>query len=67
MMTIEQIRTHLADRNLKAVAAGSSVSYPTIRRITTGESQGVQASTVRLLSDYLTRQAERILNDEYSI
>lgn len=63
-MNVEQIRSHLVDRNLKAVALASSVSYPTIRRITTGECKSLQASTVRLLSDYLVKGAENILHDE---
>lgn len=55
MLTIEEIRERLADRNLAEVARRSGVPYHTIRRIMAGEDARYKA--IRAISDYLKEAA----------
>ena len=53
MLTLEEIRERLKDRNLKRVAAGSGMVYMTVIRIASGETADPRYSTLKVLSDYL--------------
>lgn len=52
MMTPQQIRESLADRNVQAVAAASGVSAHSIYRLLKTDSKPLW-TTVKALSDYL--------------
>jgi hypothetical protein len=56
MLTIEQIINALEDRKLRVVARETGLHYHTLRRIKHGETRDPSFSTVKLLSDYLTRK-----------
>ena len=62
MLTVEQIRTALADRNLRSVAEASGIHYNVIRRVAKAESKPSYA-TVKALSDYITRQPHVSVNE----
>ncbi len=57
MMTIEDIRAALADRNLREVARRSGISYRTLWALARGKTDPAYA-TVKAVSDYL--QGERV-------
>ena len=52
MMTMEQIKEALRDRNLRSVARHSGIPYSTILSVL--KKNGGQYETVKKLSDYLT-------------
>lgn len=54
MMTLEQVRTALADRKLRAVAKATGLAYDTVWRVATGRSKAVSYETVEALSQYLS-------------
>ena len=51
MMTLDEIRDALADRNLSEVARRAGVGYATIRRLAAG--YGARYSAIKAVSDYL--------------
>lgn len=51
MLTIDEIRETLRDRNLAEVARRAGVGYPTVRRLMAGKSARYEA--IAALSDYL--------------
>lgn len=51
MLTLEEIKNRLADRNLKAVAERAGVSYFTVRRASEGGD--IKYTAAKALSDYL--------------
>lgn len=53
-MTLDQIRTALADRNLSAVARATGLSMHTLYRLVRGQCRPHNA-TLRIISDYLTK------------
>lgn len=53
MMTVEQVRAALADRNIQAVARESGVSANAIYRLINNEEGQPLWITVKKLSDYL--------------
>lgn len=53
MMTIEQIRESLSDRNLRVVADRAGISYQTVWRIATDNTENPSHESVRKLSNYL--------------
>jgi hypothetical protein len=55
MMTIEQIRSRLADANLKRVAERVGLHPATVYRLMNEDSKPLY-ETVEILSEYLTRQ-----------
>ena len=56
MLTLEQIRTALADRKLKAVAQETGLHYHTVRRMVAEETPNPTWDTLTRLSNYLTRK-----------
>lgn len=57
MMTLEQVRAALHDRNLSRVAEAVGLHYDTVRRVANGQQKQVSYQVVKALSDYLTREA----------
>lgn len=53
MLTLQQIRNALADRNLKAVADATGLHYNTVRLIARGQIADPGYESVRRLVDYL--------------
>ena len=53
MLTLEQVRDALADRNLSEVARRCGVGYSIVWRIAKGKG-GASYETVKALSDYLS-------------
>ena len=53
MMTLEEIRNKLEDRNLALVAKYTGVSYRTVYDIKTGKNNNPSYQSVRLLANYL--------------
>lgn len=53
MMTIEEIRAALADRNLIKVAERTGIGYQTLRRIYSGTTDP-RATTIEQLTKYLS-------------
>ena len=58
MMTPEQVREALRDRNIQKVAEGSRVAAATIYRFMSGTSRPTY-ETVKALSDYLERRNDQ--------
>lgn len=56
MLTLEEIRKALSDRNLREVARRTGVHYNVIYRIANGTTNPSYASC-KALSDYLTTEA----------
>ena len=54
MLTLDQIKTHLADRKLEAVAAATNIHRNTIAAIKNGKNENPSYTVMRRLSDYLT-------------
>jgi predicted transcriptional regulator len=54
MMTLEEIRGKLQDRNLRLVSQLSGVPYQVILRIKKGETENPSYNTIKALSEYLT-------------
>lgn len=55
MMTLEQIRTALADRNIQAVAKATGIHRETIYKLAKDQGQPLYI-TAKKLSDYLQRE-----------
>lgn len=53
MMTLEQVRQALQDRNLAKVASSTSLHYETVRRVYKGDFKQISYNTIKELSDYL--------------
>lgn len=53
MLTIEEIKNRLHDRNIKAVAKAVGVSRQTISNIKNGKNTTPAYQTVKAISDYL--------------
>jgi len=53
MMTLEEIKKALQDRNLSRVAASTGISYNTVLKVANSKSKRVSYETVRALSAYL--------------
>lgn len=53
MLTLDQIKKELTDRNLAAVSKKSGVPYHTVIRVMNGETENPKYQTVKALSDYL--------------
>ena len=53
MLTIEQVRARLQDRNLRAVAEASGVYYQVVTEIASGKNQNPTYKNLKALSDYL--------------
>lgn len=53
MLTLEQIRDRLRDRNLKRVAQATGLVYMTLVRIASGETPDPRYKKLKILSDYL--------------
>lgn len=58
MLTIEEVRWHLGDANLKKIAERSGVSYSAIYRIMADKDHVPSYNTVKLLSDYIKSRNE---------
>lgn len=56
MLTLEQIKNALQDRNLRRVAELSGLHYNTVRLIARGEIKDPSYESVRKLVDYLEAQ-----------
>jgi DNA-binding phage protein len=56
LLSLEQIRKALEDRRLRVVARETGLHYQTLYRIVNDETKDPVLSTVKLLSDYLTRK-----------
>lgn len=57
MLTLEQVRALLADRRLDKVSEATGLHRSTLARIRDGLTPKVNATTLKLLSDYLVPQA----------
>lgn len=57
MLTIEEMRELLQDRNASAIASVTGLSAATIRDIKEGRNTNPTMTTAQKLSDYLTRKA----------
>jgi len=57
MLSIEQMRELLQDRNASAIASITGLSAATIRDIKEGRNTNPTMTTAQKLSDYLTRKA----------
>lgn len=57
MMTLEQIRAALKDRNLSAVARATGVNYGSVYAIATQKTPNPNYKTVVALSNYLSKTA----------
>lgn len=55
MLTIEQIKSRLADANLRRVAQNAGIHPATVYRFMNEDSRPLY-ETVKALSDYLTKQ-----------
>lgn len=53
MMTLEELKLKLEDRNLKQVAKNSGVSYETVSTIATGKNKNPSYNSVLKLINYL--------------
>ncbi len=53
MLTLKQAQEILKDRNLKAIEKSTGLKYFVLRRIRIGEHDGIKASDLQVLSDYL--------------
>lgn len=53
MMTLEQVRQALQDRNLAKVSNATNLHYETVRRVSKGDFKQVSYNTIKTLSDYL--------------
>lgn len=53
MLTIEQVRRALGDRNLKQVAERAGLHYNTVRAIARGENENPSYETMRALARYI--------------
>ena len=53
MMTLEQVRQALQDRNLAKVASATNLHYETVRRVYKGDYKQISYNTIKELSDYL--------------
>lgn len=60
MLTIEQIRDALHDRNLSTVAEATGVGYHALVRLVNGQSEP-NYSTVRVIAEYLQQQAQIVI------
>jgi len=56
MLTLEEIRGKLVDRNLKEVSRRTGISYPRIYNLVTERTETTY-TTVKTLSDYLEQGA----------
>lgn len=54
-MTLEQIITALADRTLTAVSKATGIHHNTLVRIRKGHVRTPHVTTLKVLSDYLTK------------
>lgn len=54
MLTLDQLRTALDDRNLEKVAARTGIHRNTIGAIRNGTNNNPSYATMKILSDYLT-------------
>jgi DNA-binding Xre family transcriptional regulator len=61
MLEQTKIAELLLDRNLLAVSKRTSISYASIHRLVNDPERRVRLSTLQILSDYLTQQADDIL------
>jgi|LakMenEpi03Aug12_release.lakeMendotaPanAssembly.Ray.scaffolds.fasta_scaffold1730618_2 predicted transcriptional regulator len=53
MLTIEEIRKKLEDRNLKLVSERSGVPYQVVLRVANGTNTNPAYNTTKAISDYL--------------
>ena len=53
MLTVEQIKRKLQDRNLVKVAAGAGISYPALWNLVNKKQENLHYKTVKKISDYL--------------
>jgi len=54
MLTLEEVRRRLADRNLSAVSRMIGMPYSTLYAVASGREEKPTYATVKALSDYLT-------------
>ena len=54
MMTLEQVRAALKDRNLQAVSQATGLAAQTLYRISWGKNKPHMA-TLKIISEYLTK------------
>ena len=55
LLTIEQLRGELADRNLKEVSRRTGVHYITLTKLRSGAHENPRYETLKTLSDYLSK------------
>lgn len=60
MMTLEELKLKLEDRNLKQVAKNSGVSYETVSTIASGKNKNPSYNSVVKLVNYLGDKNEQV-------
>jgi len=55
MLSLEEIRDKLRDRNLAAVARETGISHITVWKVRSGNQSNFSYATIRILSDYLEK------------
>ncbi len=61
LLSLEQIKSALADRRISAVAAATGLHANTLHQIKKGLNVNPSLRTLTILSDYLIRQTQPIL------
>ena len=57
MLTLEEIKTALQDRNLRAVSENTGVYYQVVVELANGKNTNPSYKTLKALSDYLGGKA----------
>lgn len=52
-MSFEELKKELSERKLHIVAKNVGLSYPTLRKLVTGEKTNFNYNTLKKISDYL--------------
>lgn len=62
MLTIEEVRLRMQDRKIPVVAHETGLHYNTVRRIVADPNFVPSYETVKLLSDYLTKDLSCVVS-----
>ena len=61
-MTLDEIRDHLKDRNLRAVAVGAGVHYNTLCRLANGSTDPSYSVVIKVI-EYLKNSMDKTADD----
>lgn len=59
MLTLEEVKKRLSDRNLKEVSRRTGISYANIYAIATGRRENPTYKVIAKLSDYLEKKNDQ--------